>query len=179
MLREVHLGLRVGLHMARAWPQPAGAEAAQGAPAQVTTDTASEAPAEPGGHGPSAPAVTLGMRASHGCSQRRQVWGWQVWPPGTQRVAPVTHTLWAVGVVASGDLAKPVSRIAGHRGHSGRRHAASQQPEEVPVAAFDWITCMAIAVMEFVIGQMGFETDASWHAPVLQQHAATPYQTGS
>lgn len=24
-------------------------------------------------------------------------------------------------------------------------------------------------------GQVGFEADASWHAPVLQQHAATQY----
>lgn len=43
------------------------------------------------------------------------------------------------------------------------------------MAAFDRISCTAIAVMEFVIGQVGFKADASWHGPVLQQHAATPY----
>jgi hypothetical protein len=45
------------------------------------------------------------------------------------------------------------------------------------MAALDRITCMAIAGVEFVDSQVGFEADASWHAPVLQQHAATPYDT--
>ena len=44
------------------------------------------------------------------------------------------------------------------------------------MAALDRIMCTAIAVMEFVVGQMGFEADASWRAPVLQPHAETPYQ---
>ena len=34
---------------------------------------------------------------------------------------------------------------------------------------------MVPAVMEFVVGQVGCEADVSWHAPVLQLHAATPY----
>lgn len=38
------------------------------------------------------------------------------------------------------------------------------------------ISCATIAFMEFVVGQVGFEADASWHAPVLQQRAATPYE---
>src|SRR5258708_33837244 len=45
------------------------------------------------------------------------------------------------------------------------------------MAALDWISGSAIALLEFVVGQVGFEVDASWHAPVLQQHAATLYQT--
>jgi hypothetical protein len=43
------------------------------------------------------------------------------------------------------------------------------------MAALDWVICTAIADMEFVVGQMGFEANASWHAPVLQRHAATQY----
>ncbi len=45
------------------------------------------------------------------------------------------------------------------------------------MAALDRIMCAAIAVMEFVISQGGVEVDASWHAPVLQQHAATRYNS--
>jgi hypothetical protein len=45
----------------------------------------------------------------------------------------------------------------------------------VPVAALDRIIGSTIALLEFVVGQMGCEVDASWHAPVLQLHAATPY----
>lgn len=41
------------------------------------------------------------------------------------------------------------------------------------MAALDWITYPAIAVVEFVVSQVGFEADASWHAPVLRQHVAT------
>lgn len=65
---ELGLGLWVGPDMARPWFQPTGAEAPQGAPAQVTTDLAAESLGQPVGHGPSAPAVALGMWASHGCS---------------------------------------------------------------------------------------------------------------
>lgn len=43
------------------------------------------------------------------------------------------------------------------------------------MAALDRITCAAIAVMELVIGQVGFEMDVSWHDLVLQQYTATPY----
>jgi hypothetical protein len=44
------------------------------------------------------------------------------------------------------------------------------------VTALDGIGGVSIAVVEFVVGQMGFEVDASWHAFVLQQHEATPYE---
>jgi hypothetical protein len=47
------------------------------------------------------------------------------------------------------------------------------------VGTLDRITCPAIAVVEFVVSQVGYEVDASWHVPVLQLHAATPYDTPS
>jgi hypothetical protein len=43
------------------------------------------------------------------------------------------------------------------------------------MAALDRNRCGAIPPLEFV-GQVRLEVDASWHAPVLQLHAATPYQ---
>jgi hypothetical protein len=65
---KLNLGQRIGLHMT--WPrfQPAGAESPQIAPAQLTADLASEAPSQPLGHGPAAPAVAVGMQAGHGRS---------------------------------------------------------------------------------------------------------------
>jgi hypothetical protein len=45
------------------------------------------------------------------------------------------------------------------------------------MAAFDWIIGSTIALLEFVVGEVGCEVDASWHAPVLQLHAATPYHS--
>jgi hypothetical protein len=45
------------------------------------------------------------------------------------------------------------------------------------MTALGRVVSAAIAVMEFVVGQVGFEADVSWHALVLQQHAATPYDS--
>ena len=45
------------------------------------------------------------------------------------------------------------------------------------MTALDRMRCMAVAVMEFIVNQVRCEVDASWHAPVLQQHAAPAYHT--
>src|SRR5258708_6686187 len=73
MLLELHLGVRVSLHMARPGLQPAGAEPSQVLPAQLPADLVSEALAEPSGHRPSTPAVARRMRSGHGRSQLRQL----------------------------------------------------------------------------------------------------------
>lgn len=63
----------IGPDVAGPWLQLAGAKPSQGAPAQLTTNMASEVPAEPSSHGPSAPAVALGVRAGNGLSQLREL----------------------------------------------------------------------------------------------------------
>ena len=68
LLPEFGLRRWIGMHITRPTLAPAVAKPPQVASAQLTTDTASEASAEPGSHGPSAPAVAFGMRASHGSS---------------------------------------------------------------------------------------------------------------
>jgi hypothetical protein len=162
---KLGLGHRVSPHVARPGFQPTSAKPSQVPPAQLAADLTSQTLAEPGGHGPSGPAVAVGMRAGHGRSQVCQVGGRQGGAPYAHRVATVSHALGAVGVVTPGDAADPIRRIARHGGHGRRRQTASQQPEEVPVAALDRIRCAAIAVMEFVVSQVRFEVDASWHAP--------------
>ena len=47
------------------------------------------------------------------------------------------------------------------------------------MAALDRIRCRAIPLLEVVVGEVGSEVDVSWHAPVLQLHAATPYDFNS
>ena len=76
MLRERRLGLQVSLHMAGPRFQPAGTAPTQVAPAQLTADLASEAPSQPLGHGPPAPAVALGVGTSHNRSQLGQLGDW-------------------------------------------------------------------------------------------------------
>jgi len=39
----------------------------------------------------------------------------------------------------------------------------------------DRISCSAIPLLQFVVGEMGFEVDASWHALILHIYAPTPY----
>ncbi len=102
------------------------------------------------------------MGSGQGCSQLRQLGGGQVRLRRTDRVAPIPHAVGAIGIVAPDDLANPIRRVACH---GGRCHATSQQPKKVPMAALDRIMCAAIAVLEFVVGQVGCEVDASWHVP--------------
>ena len=45
----------------------------------------------------------------------------------------------------------------------------------MPMAALDRVSGTPIVPVEFIDGQVGFEADASRHAPVLQQLDATPY----
>jgi hypothetical protein len=108
MLLEVRLGLRIGLHMARAGHTQPGAQAPQDAPARLPAHPAPEAGADPGGHRAPAPMVALGMRAGHGCAQLPELGVGQVWPPRTRGLAPVSHAVRAGAVVAPGNLADPV-----------------------------------------------------------------------
>src|SRR5260221_6197815 len=176
---KLGLGHRVSPHVARPGFQPTSAEPSQGAPIQLAADLTSQTLAEPGGHGPSAPAVAVGMRAGHGRSQVCQVGGRQGGAPYAHRVATVSHAGWAVRVVAPGDLPDPVGGIACDSDHGRRRHAARHQPEEVPMATLDWICCAAIAVMEFVVSQVRFEVDASWQSGrPLARYTLGPFPSG-
>jgi hypothetical protein len=143
---------RDALDMAWAGLTPAGTHPPQVAPAGLAARRASDALADPRGYGPAAPAVSC-------------------------PAAPVADAVWPVTVVTAHDLADPVSRVAGHgRGGAGGQ-ASCQKPQDVPAAALDWFVGVAISLVQLVVGQVGFEVDASWHALVLQRCCATPYET--
>ena len=40
------------------------------------------------------------------------------------------------------------------------------------MATLDRISCPAVAVMEFVVGQVGFEVDVSWHAELFSSRVS-------
>jgi hypothetical protein len=42
------------------------------------------------------------------------------------------------------------------------------------MSVFDRIICVAVAVMEFVVRQVGFEADVSWHAPFYNSMPRRP-----
>jgi hypothetical protein len=60
MLLEVGLGLRVGSHVTRPRDTQACAQTPQVGPAELTTDTATETLADPGGDRPPAPTLAFG-----------------------------------------------------------------------------------------------------------------------
>jgi hypothetical protein len=91
------------------------------------------------------------------------------------RTALVAHTVGSSAIVATRDLADPVRRVAGHSCDGGGGQATRQQPVEMPAAALDGIVSMAVVLMQFVVGQIGLEADAFWHAQVLQQSRVTRY----
>jgi hypothetical protein len=88
----------------------------------------------------------------------------------------VAHSVGSSLVVAARDPADPIGGVAPHPRNGGSGQPTRQQPEEVPAAALDGIVGLAIALIQFVLGQIRMEADAFWHAPVLQQNPATPYE---
>ena len=104
------------------------------------------------------------------CGPRRR-WMWR----GHQEEQVVERASSTCPTVAVRDLADPERAVASHARSGGGSQSTRQQPEEVLAAALDWIRCAPMPLLQFVVGQVGCEVDASWPAPVLQLHAATPY----
>src|SRR5258708_31008045 len=94
-------------------------------------------------------------------------------------MAAIVHARRAVGVVAFGELADPVRRIAGDRGHRNGGVALTEQPEDLPPAALVWLFRHPIAALQFVEAQVSFEMNLSGHAPIVQPPRSKPYDTGS
>jgi hypothetical protein len=93
----------------------------------------------------------------------------------SSRTALVAHTVGSHPVIAARDLANPVGRIAGHSRDGGSGESTRQQPQKLPTTTLDGIIGPPIAFVQLVVGQIGLEADASWHAPVLQQSRVTRY----
>ncbi len=103
----------IGQHVARARLAPLALQAHQVDPAHLRAHRAAERLAHPVGDQAPGPVVALGRWPAHGRGQCGQLL------PREQRrravrvgVLPIVHPLGAFGVVALGDLADPVARIA-------------------------------------------------------------------
>lgn len=144
---EFGLGRRVTMHVMGTRFQPASAEPSQVTPPQLPADLTAEAVTKPGGHGSPASVVAIWVRSGHSRPQLHEVWDRQLRPPSAQRVTPVPHAVRSVRVVALGDLADPIRPVARNGGHSSRRHAASQQPEEA-----QWLRSTGSAAARYRFG---------------------------
>ena len=87
----------------------------------------------------------------------------------------IAHCRGTVRVVALGQLADPIGRIAGALGHLARRLPAREQPEDLPPAALMGLMLAAIASLSFIRREVGVEGDIFWHPLILQHSHRIPY----
>jgi hypothetical protein len=77
-------------------------------------------------------------------------------------VLPVVHACWTLLVVAAGNLADPIPRIAGAVGNLLGRLATGEQPQDLPPAPLVGLLGRPVASFELVSGQMGLKITVSW-----------------
>src|SRR5258706_6188245 len=90
-------------------------------------------------------------------------------------VLPIAHPLRALGVVAFGDLANPVARIARTLRDVLGQLAARQQPEDLPPRPFVRLFGRTVASLQLVDTQVGPEMNASCHALILLEPSKSWY----
>ncbi len=145
------------------------AQALQVVPAALLSDGTAQALTHPRCHHAACPALPSGSRAAERLAQLFQLRaGEQQWRAPRPRVLPVDHALRPLGVVALGDLADPVARVAGALRHQLRGLAAREQPEDLPPTALGGLMRPPIAGRQFVCGQVGNKLYSS-HVPIVQQ----------
>ncbi|HEV2459144.1 MAG TPA: hypothetical protein VGS80_12345 [Ktedonobacterales bacterium] len=80
---------------------------------------------------------------------------------------------WTLRVVAFGDVADPVRRLAGHPGQLGGRSPLGQQPQDLPPAAFVGRFGRALASLKLLTRELRLEMKVSSHAHMLQPPTTT------
>jgi len=150
--------------MARAWHTQTGAKAPQVGPAQLTTDWPLQMVRDPFRDGAPIPPLVLRRWAGQHHQQLILLRRGQQPSARPELVPQVLDAVGAMLVVAPGDPADPVGRIAGDTGNHRSCEAPSQEPEEVPATALDWILRGSVPSREFVSAQMGFGVNMSCHA---------------
>src|SRR5258706_4613213 len=120
---ELGLCRRVGADVARTGLAPAGAKPPQVTPAGLAAHVTPRVGGDPGRYGATTPAVALRMRPCEGLAQVRLLASREHVMARRRGVAPGTHPIRSVAVVALCDLADPVGGVACRMRHCGGRHA--------------------------------------------------------
>lgn len=66
------------------------------------------------------------------------------WSPGLVAMSSISDSVRPFVVVAAGNLADPVGRIASNSGNGRGRKATAQEPEKVPAAPLNRISSSAV-----------------------------------
>jgi hypothetical protein len=83
--------------------------------------------------------------------------------------------LGALGVLAFGDLADPIGRVARHARYVDGGVPLTQQPENLPPRAFVGVVGAPLPAFELSHAQMRLEMKMSWHTDTLQLPTPFPY----
>ena len=87
--------------------------------------------------------------------------------PPRRGVLPVDHGVWALVVVALGDLADPAAGVAGGVRDGRGSLAPSQEPEDLPPAALVWLVGRSLALFELSDAEMRRQMKMSAHASIV------------
>src|SRR5258706_1588748 len=164
--------------MPRAGRAPLALQAHEIDPADLDADRAAELAAHPLGDQTPRPVVAPRRRLAHSHCQLHQVLAREQRRGAVRMgVLPIAHPLGALSVVAFGDLANPVARIAGALRDVLGQLTPCQQPQDLPPAAFVRLFGRAVASLQFVDAQIRSEMNMSCHAPILQEPSKRWYYT--
>lgn len=121
---------------------------------------------DPGGHFGTAPEPAVGGWTLQGCDQPRLLLRAQNRLAAGIIVAPVAEGVGACLVVAPHELADPAHAVASDLRHLWARLALRQQPDNLKVAALDWILGAPVALLQLGQAQMLRHHGAFRHRPL-------------
>ncbi len=78
-------------------------------------------------------------------------------------LALVGKGCWPLLVVTTHQNPDPVRTVARYLGYFPDVLAASEQPDDLEVAAFDRINRLTILLLQFIRGEVGSDLDVFWH----------------
>jgi hypothetical protein len=78
-------------------------------------------------------------------------------------LALVGKSRWPLLIVTTHQNPDPVRAVARYLGYLPDALAASEQPDDLEVAAFDWINRLTILLLQFIRVEVGSYLDIFWH----------------
>jgi hypothetical protein len=153
--------------MGRPWDLRRPAETAHQLPSPLRMNRAMAGGGHPGRHLGAGPAAAIGGGRLQCLSQLRLL-GWRQQPrgPGISR-ASVAEACRARLVVALGERAHPVGRVAGDSGHPLGGPSVGEPPDPLPVATRHRGVGGALTALQFVKREMWRNGEAFWHVPII------------
>jgi hypothetical protein len=153
--------------MAGPWDLRGPAEAAQQLPSPLGMDRATEDLGHPRRHSGAGPAAAIGRGMVQGLGQLSPLGCRQQSCSSRVVMTSVPKPCGTMLVVALGERADPVGRVAGDGGHPFRGQALGQQPDDLPMAARHRLFGGAIAMLQCVKREVWLNGKSFWHVRII------------